>query len=108
MGLRIPYTTEEYTLCTYAAMYGDEDLGGIYVMNLNGHPGTSVQDKVRNIATDLDGMRIARHPKWRRLTGRTSGMGPRYTRWDLVEPLTRLPSEVLLERCRIILGRART
>lgn len=103
----ITFSPDEYVLCTYAALYGDADLGGLATINLSGHPRTSVRDKVRNLATDMDGVGIARSPKWPKLTGRTTGMGPRYTKWnDLVLPHALLRREVLLERCLAILDGA--
>jgi hypothetical protein len=100
----VPFTDDEYVLCTYAALYGAEDLGGVAAMNLNSHPGSSIKDKVRNIAADLDGKKIKRCPAWSVLTGTTTGSGPRYTAWNKVEPLTRLSQEDLLRRCRNILS----
>ena len=104
------FTEDEYVLCTYAALYGEDELGGFAAMNLNGHSMRSIQhntieDKIRNIVADLDGMQIHRCAKWRPLTGRAGGVGPRYTGWDIVEPRTRLSRQDQLAQCLSILRR---
>lgn len=109
MARGVPFTEDEYVLCTYAAFYGDEELGGFAAMNLNGHhlrsiEHNSIEDKIRNIVADLDGQGIRRSPKWTPFAGTTTGGGPRYTGWKIVEPQTRLSRQALLDKCLSILS----
>jgi hypothetical protein len=105
------FTDAEYVLCTYAAINGEEDLGGFAAMNLNGHTmrsveHNSIEDKIRNIVADLKGVGKDYCSKWRPLSGTTTHRPPRYTRWDIVEPLTHFTREELLAKCIAILARS--
>ncbi len=100
----ILFTKEEYLLCTYAATYGGHDLGGLQAKNLRNHPPSSVLSKVRNIATDIRTTGRAADLKWKRLTGRTTGMGSRFTGWREFEaPVVDLPKAELLRVCNDLL-----
>ena len=103
----ILFTKEEYVLCTYAARYGDHDLGVLQAINLRNHPPSSVLSKVRNIATDIRTTGRAADPKWKRLTGRTTGMASRFTGWyEFVAPVVDLPQVELLRMCNGLMLRA--
>jgi hypothetical protein len=105
MASRINFTEDEYTLCTYAAMYGADDLGGITALNLENHPPSSIVMKIMNIVADLDEEDISRSGNWAPLNGTAAGMGARRTGWQIVRPLTELPRPAFLERCQRILSR---
>jgi hypothetical protein len=99
MPSKVEFTEEEYVLCTYAALYGDEELGGLVAINLNKHAANAVKIKICNIVTDMDEQSIPRASKWNPLTSSTASANARLVGWEIVEPLTQITRDELLKRC---------
>ena len=102
--MRNLYTSDEIVLCTYAAIYNVDNLGGYFaICQLTGRRVSSVKMKVRNIAELMDENQVPRFSSVSGLTGTTTGQPARQTNWDIVRPLTLLNKGTLLERCQGIL-----
>jgi hypothetical protein len=105
MAKRNYFTADEILLCTYAAMYDATDFGGLSKIEAIANRSlASIQMKIQNIAAMVDEAGIARSSHVSPLTGRPPGETGRKTNWEIVEPLSRLPRQALLERCRKILA----
>src|SRR5689334_25348085 len=101
MAKRNYFTHDEIVLCTYAAIHDEGDFGGLsQIERLTNRSRASIQMKIQNIASMIDEAGIPRSSGVSPLTGLTTGESGRKTNWDIVEPLTRLPKQTLLERCR--------
>ena len=99
------YTENEVVLCTYAALYDDNDFGGRSVIcSLTERGLSSIDSKIRNIVATLDKKGVSRFNTVSPLTGRTTGEPARDTNWDIIEPLTKMSQQALLQRCSTILG----
>lgn len=99
------YTENEVVLCTYAARYDVSDFGGARAIDsLTGRGLSSINSKIRNIAATLDMKAISRFNSVSPLTGRTTGESARATNWNIIEPLTHLSKQSLMQRCSAILG----
>jgi hypothetical protein len=99
------YTDDEVVLCTYAALYDADDFGGCdTITTLTGRKANSIPAKIRNIVATLDKYGIPRRMSWSAFTGTTTGRPARNTNWGIIEPLTYLSRESLLDRCLTILG----
>ncbi len=83
------YTLNEVILCTYAAMYDQEEFGGIDTIHrLTNRSISSIKMKIQNIAAILDEENIPRNQRVSALSGKPPGEAGRRTNWDIVEPLT--------------------
>ena len=99
------YNDEEVTLCTYVAMYDENDLGGRQaICAQTGRSASSISMKIRNIVSTLDKKGIRHLSSSSGLTGRTTGDEARETNWDVIESLTKMSRQDLLRRCAAILG----
>ena len=77
------YTQEEVVLCTYAARFDGQDIGGVDMIHrLRGRSSASVTLKIRNIAAMLDEEGIQRHNSVPPLPGRPAGQTGRRLRRD--------------------------
>ncbi len=88
--MRNLFTKDEIILCTYAAMYGVEDFGGIdEIYSLQHRSISSIKMKIMNIASMLDenGIKRFNYDRVPPLTGLTTGKRGRRTNWDLVSTL---------------------
>ena len=97
------YTKEEVILCTYAAMYDENDFGGISAIHsLENRSERSIKMKIMNIAAMLDEKKIMRFNKHRikPLTGLPTGVKGRRTNWETVKYLCSLEKAVFLEICK--------
>lgn len=100
------YTDDEVILCTYAALYDIDDIGGLDALfRFCKRSGASIKMKIANIASMLDEHGIARKSGTAGLTGVTTGKAGRLTNWPLVLGLTRISHEQLKAKCLGILGR---
>lgn len=98
------YTLDEVMLCTYAAMYNADDFGGLSAIHsITKRSVASIQMKISNIVAMLDEESIPRNRNLSALSGVPNGQSGRRTNWPWVEPLTRLPRQELLRRCRNVL-----
>lgn len=105
MAPRNLFTREEIILCTYAALYGDRDLGGVEAIQTVTNRGIgSIRMKIQNIAAMLDDAGVRRFSTVSGLTGLPPGQHGRSTNWEIVEPLTRRSRSELLNECRRILA----
>lgn len=99
------FTSDEVTLCAYAAMYDADDFGGVQrIESLTNRSAASIKMKIQNIAAMLDEWGFERHNDIRALTGRPPGEAGRMTNRDQVKPLTSLQQPKFLELCNAILG----
>lgn len=99
------FTEEEIVLCTYAAMYDANDFGGTNeICKVRLRKKSSIDMKIRNIATMLDEKGISRrNTKISQLTGLPSGEKGRTTNWDVVKTLYPMKKDDFLNKCKIIL-----
>jgi hypothetical protein len=96
----LPFTQDEITLCTYAAIYDEQDFGGINaICRLTNRSRTSIDMKIRNIVTMLDEEGIPRFSSYAGLSGGSA----RRTNWDWIQPLTTLTRDGLLSQCKKVL-----
>lgn len=98
----MPYTIEEITLCTYAALYNDDDFGGIAAIAALTHRSIdSIKMKIQNIAAMLDENHIERftYDTVQPLTGLPAGQTGRRTNWNIVCTLYPLDRNIFLQRC---------
>lgn len=101
------FTRDEIVLCTYAALYGARDLEGPEsIEQLTHRSMDSIVMKIQNIEAMLDDFGVPRLTKTQGLSGLPRGQRGRRTNWEVVEPLTRVPRQELLNRCRAILAAA--
>lgn len=101
----LPFTQDEITLCTYAAIYDEQDFGGINaICRLTSRSRSSIDMKIRNIVTMLDEEGIPRYNSYTGLSSRLTGPSARRTNWDWVQPLTTLTRDGLLSQCRKVLA----
>jgi hypothetical protein len=101
----LPFTQDEITLCTYAAIYDEQDFGGISsICRLTSGSRSSVDMKIRNIVAMLDEEGISRYNNYPGLSGRSTGNSARRTNWDWVQPLTTLTRDGLLSQCKKVLA----
>lgn len=97
----LPFTQDEITLCTYAAIYDEQDFGGINaICRLTDRSRSSIDMKIRNIAAMLDEEGIPRYNNYLGLSGRSTNNSARRTNWDWVQPLTTLTRDGLLSECK--------
>jgi len=99
------YTKNEIILCTYAALYGEADFGGIEkIESLENRSTKSIKMKIQNIVAILDEDGIERYSNVSPLSGRPTGQKGRRTNWNWVEPLTTDAKIKLLIKCQNILA----
>ena len=102
---RNSYTQDEVMLCTYAALYDQDEFGGIDVIHrLTNRSVSSIKMKIQNIASILDEEGITRNPRVSALTGMPPGEAGRRTHWDTIRPLTSASREALQALCRKIIA----
>lgn len=111
---RVPYTVEEITLCTYAAMYDKNDFGGyasIHRLAQNPekkHSTASIKMKIKNIASMLDERNIHREKNGvTPLTGLPTGEKGRTTNWNVVQTLYGLEKKDFQKKCMQIIAKAK-
>lgn len=98
------FTDGEIVLCTYAAMFNENDFGGLSrITSLRERSVGSLRMKRNNIVSMLDEEGIDRETTFQGLTGLTSGKGGRRTNWEIVEPLLNLSKSDFLSLCLNIL-----
>ena len=99
------FTEEEIILCTYAAMYDANDFGGTNeICKVYSRKKTSIDMKIRNIATMLDEKGILRYnKKISPLTGLPPGEEGRTTNWDIVMELYPLDKAEFLNKCKMVI-----
>jgi hypothetical protein len=98
------FTKDELVLCTYAAIYDVADLGGCELISeRTSRSSSSISMKIRNIAATLDTKGYMRQSTSSGLSGRTTGESARDTAWEIIQPLTLLSQDALLEKCQNIL-----
>jgi hypothetical protein len=103
---RNSYTEDEVILCTYAALYDQEEFGGIDTIHrLTNRSISSIKMKIQNIAAILDEENIPRNPRISPLSGMPPGEAGRRTHWDIVESLTKTSRETLQGLCRKIVAK---
>jgi hypothetical protein len=101
---RMRYTPEEIVLCTYVAMYDENDLVGLTIIaGLHGRGVGSLRMKRNNIASSLDQEGIVRETTFEALSGMPRGESGRRTNWEIVEPLLELSKLDFLLLCLNIL-----
>jgi len=101
---RIRFRPEEIVLCTYAAMYDEDDFGGLREISaLHGRGYGSLRAKRNNIAWMLDDEGIDRATSFQGLSGARRGESGRRTNWEIVEPLLELSKLDFLLLCLNIL-----
>lgn len=99
------FTKEEVILCTYAAIFDENDFGGISkIHNLTKRSLASIKMKIQNIASMLDEERIKRYSNVKPLTGKTTGESGRRTNWDIVKIYINKPKNVFLKECNKIIN----
>ena len=99
------FTRDEVLLCTYAARFDVDDLGGVEaIQSLRRRSAGSIRMKIQNIASMLDEEGIQRESDVSPLTGRPPGESGRRTNWDWVEPLVPLSRSELLSKCKAVLA----
>lgn len=99
------YTEDEIILCTYAALYDENEFGevdGVY--RLTRRSRSSISMKIRNIAAKLEEEGVPRNKRISPLNGTAQGQGSRPTNWEIVKPLTRLSQQSLQAQCRRIVA----
>src|SRR5438067_2522837 len=107
MAPRNYFTPDELTLCTYSAMYEAADFGGASkIASLTKRSPASIRMKIQNIAAMLDQAGVRRESVVSPLTGLPRGQVGRTTNWEMVEPLTKMDRNALLDRCQRILASA--
>ena len=107
MAPRNYFTTDEITLCTYAAMFEAADFGGeSKIALLTRRSPASIRMKIQNIAAMLDDAHVPRESVVSPLSGLPRGETGRSTNWETVEPLTKLPKQTFLTRCQGIVARS--
>lgn len=97
------FTYDEIVLCTYAAMYNENDFGGIEkIYNITNRSRSSIKMKIMNIASMLDeeGIKRFNYNRIFPLTGLTTGETGRRTNWDIVSSLYTLPKNEFLTKCK--------
>lgn len=110
---RVKYTTEEITLCTYAAMYDSDDFGGdnairkLHSRPTEQHSMASIKMKIKNIASMLDERDIPRYNRITPLTGKPTGENGRTTNWNIVQHLYCLEREAFKKKCMAIIENAK-
>lgn len=100
------YTEDEVILCTYAAMYSENDFGGINKIKLLQHRSiSSIKMKIKNIASMLDenGIKRFTYDSISPLTGLPTGRTGRRTNWEIVSKICKLEKNVFLQKCKEIL-----
>ncbi len=100
------FTKDEIILCTYAAIFNENDFGGIRkIHNLADRSLSSIKMKIQNIASMLDEQGIKRYnyDKVKALTGKTTGESGRRTNWNIVNLYIDKPKDVFLTECNEIL-----
>jgi hypothetical protein len=98
------FTNDEIVLCAYAALYDENEFGGINaIRQITQRPISSISMKIRNIASKLDEERISRNNRVTPLTGTPQGSKSRSTNWDIVEPLTRKSKRDFQAQCQAII-----
>lgn len=103
---RNSFTKDEIILCTYAAMYDVEDIGGIFEIGKLTHRSlASIKMKIQNIASMLDDAGIKRKSSESPLTGLPHGQTGRKTNWNDVEPLSKVPRILFLQKCQEIFSK---
>lgn len=104
---RNTFTKDEIILCAYAALYDENEFGGIEgVHRLTNRPTSSISMKIRNIVAMLQEDDLPHNRSITPLTGTAPGQPSRRTNWETVEPLTRIPREKLKSHCQRIVTRA--
>ena len=99
------FTEDEIVLCAYAALYDENEFGGVdTIQRLTSRSRSSINLKIRNIAAKLEEEGLPRNNRITPLTGTAPGQGSRKTNWETVEPLTHMPRQVLQTRCGSIVG----
>lgn len=99
------FTNDEITLCAYVALCGEsEPFTTTRIAELSGRGESSVSMKISNFVAMLNFHGVATAHKSSGLSGTTTGIAPRKTNWDIVEPLTALSRQELRRRCVNILG----
>lgn len=104
--MRKLFTKDEIILCTYAAIFDENDFGGISkIHNLTDRSFSSIKMKIQNIASMLDEEKIKRYnyDKVKALTGKTTGESGRRTNWNIVKLYIDKPKDVFLKECNEIL-----
>lgn len=101
------FTEDEIILCAYAALYDENEFGGINgIHQLTRRSPSSISMKIRNIAAKLDDESIPRNQRFTALTGTARGNEGRTTNWETVEPLTRKSQRDLQAQCQKIVAKA--
>lgn len=98
------YTEDEVVLCTYLALYGDQEFTELDIFEKYNRPLASIKMKVKNIAAMLDEEEITRFSNIPSLSGVTTGQTGRRTNWDWVARVHPLSQEQFLSRCVDILN----
>lgn len=97
------YTSNEITLCAYAALYDTQEFGGAEAIHdLTGRSLPSIKMKIRNMAAMLDEEGIAHNPHVSPLSGTPPGQKARRTDWEEVKLIVSMPKPQLQSLCRRI------
>lgn len=100
------FTENEIILCAYAALYDENEFGGINgIHQLTSRSPGSISMKIRNIIAKLDEEGIPRNQRLTALTGTARGSGGRTTNWEIVEPLAQKSQRDLQVQCRQIVAK---
>lgn len=98
------YTENELTLCAYAALYEQNDFGGIKaIAQITNRSAASIKMKIQNFVAMLNEEGLPCSPSIPPLSGKPHGERGRRTHWPILKPLTLLSRESLLMKCRKIL-----
>lgn len=101
------YIEAEIILCAYAALYDENEFGGVDgVHQLTRRSPSFISMKIRNIAAKLEEEGIARNMRIKPLNGTAQGQGSRETNWEMIQPLTQLSQQSLQTQCRAIVAGA--
>src|SRR5688500_16192073 len=102
---RNSYTQNEVILCLYAAMYDENEFGGIGTIHrISARSVSSIKMKIQNIAAILDEEGLPRNQRVAPLSGMPPGEAGRRTHWDIIEPLTKVTRDDLRSMCRKIVA----
>lgn len=99
------FTDDEIVLCAYAALYDENEFGGVNgIRQITQRSLSSISMKIRNIAAKLDEEHISRNNQVTPLTGTPQGSKSRSTNWGVVEPLTRKRKGDFQAQCEEIIA----